>query len=154
MTAFWLIAAVAFLVAEALTVGLVTVWFALGAFVAALLAFLGAGVVTQSVVFVVVSAAVLALVRPYVVKFTKSKKKATNADRVIGMVCAVTEDIDNIAGKGAVAVDGKVWTARTSNGDKLPQGTYVRVLAIQGVKLIVEAAGEQNKPQKNEEVIV
>lgn len=142
MMVFWLIAAVAFLVAEALTVGLVTIWFALGALVAALLAHLGAGLAVQSIVFIAVSVVVLALIRPYLVRFTQSKKKATNADRVIGMVCMVAEDIDNIMGRGAVSVDGKVWSARTSNGDKLGIGTYVRVLAIQGVKLIVEAAGE------------
>ena len=142
MTCLWLLAAVVFLIVEALTVGLVTIWFSVGAFAAALFAYMEVGVVFQALVFILVSAAALAVARPYIVKFTKTRKRPTNADRVIGMVCVVTEDIDNIAGKGAVSVDGKEWSARTSNGDKLDRGTYVRVLAIQGVKLIVEAVGE------------
>lgn len=144
MTIFWLAAIVIFLIIEAATVGLVTIWFAIGGAVALILELFGAGVWLQGVVFVVVSGAVLAFARPYAMKFINSTKKPTNADRVIGMIGVVTEDIDNIAGTGAVAVDGKVWTARSADGSKLSKSTYVKPVSIQGVKLIVEQVKSAN----------
>ena len=55
-----------------------------------------------------------------------------------GVVC---EDIDNLAGTGAVKLDGKEWTARSDSGANIPSGSVVKVRRIEGVKLIVDAAG-------------
>ena len=56
------------------------------------------------------------------------------------MVCKVTEDIDNIAGTGAVTVDGKIWTARSRDGETIAKDALVKPVAIQGVRLIVVPA--------------
>ena len=140
MIYFWIFACIAFVAAEAATVSLVSIWFALGSAVALIAASLGAAVWLQFTLFILVSAVVLAFLRPVLRKYIKINRLPTNADRVIGKVCAVTEDIDNIAGTGAVLVDGKVWTARTGDGAKLPKGSFVKPVSIQGVKLIVEPA--------------
>ena len=63
----------------------------------------------------------------------------TNADRVIGQTALVTEDIDNVEGKGLVVISGQVWSARSEHGVAIPAGTQVRVLRIEGVKVYVEA---------------
>ncbi|MBQ4381781.1 MAG: NfeD family protein, partial [Oscillospiraceae bacterium] len=141
----WLIAAVVFGVAEAVTVSLVTIWFAAGAVVAMVAALLGAPVWLQVVLFLAVSVAVLAALRPFAKKYVNGIRRPTNADRVLGVVCPVTEDIDNILGSGTVTVDGKVWSARSAGGETIAAGTLVRPVSIQGVKLIVEAA---EAPQK------
>ncbi|MGM9522302.1 MAG: NfeD family protein [Oscillospiraceae bacterium] len=140
MVYFWIAALVVFLAVEAATVSLVTIWFALGSLCALVAAVCGAQPWLQFVLFVVISGAVLAALRPLAKKYVNVRKKPTNADRVIGMVCPVTESIDNVAGTGAVSVDGKVWTARSANGAKIPEGVLVRPVSIQGVKLIVEEA--------------
>lgn len=138
MQYIWLALIVVFGIVEASTANLVTIWFAVGSAAALIGSFLGAPVWLQIVLFIAVSAAVLLLLRPLAKKFINGKKQPTNADRVLGAVCPVTEDIDNVMGTGAVSVDGKQWSARTADGTKIPRGDLVRTMYIQGVKLIVE----------------
>lgn len=139
MTTFWLIVMVMFLVVEAVTVGLVCIWFAAGSLIALLAAMCGAQLWLQIVVFLIVSAATLYFTRPIVKRYVNSKVEPTNADMVIGKECRVTETVDNIAGTGAVYVDGKTWTARSENDEVIQAGTLVTAKSIDGVKLIVAA---------------
>lgn len=137
MTTFWIIAMVVFLVIEAVTVGIVSVWFAIGALFAMVTARLGANLWVQITVFLVVSAIALYFTRPLVKKFVNNKVEPTNADMLIGKECRVVETIDNLSGTGAVYVDGKTWTARTVDEEIIPEGQLVKAERIEGVKLIV-----------------
>lgn len=139
ITTLWLIVMVLFLVVEAATVGLVCIWFAVGALAALIAALLGANIVIQIVLFLIVSAVALYFTRPLAKKYVNAKVEPTNADMVIGKECRVTEAIDNIAGTGAVYVDGKTWTARSESDEVIPEGTLVTAKSIDGVKLIVAA---------------
>lgn len=130
---------VLFLAVEAVTVGLVCIWFAAGSLIALLAAMCGAQLWLQIVLFLIVSAATLYFTRPLVKRYVNSKVEPTNADMVIGKECRVTETVDNIAGTGAVYVDGKTWTARSENDEVIPEGTLVTAKSIDGVKLIVAA---------------
>lgn len=134
---FWLAGIVVLLVLEAATAGLTCIWFALGALAALVSALFGAPIWLQIVWFLVVSAVSLYLTRPLVKKYVNSETQPTNADMVVGREAKVTEDIDNLAGTGAVSVGGKVWTARSASGDAIGAGELVRVERIEGVKLIV-----------------
>ena len=134
---FWLVAMIVFGAAEAMTVGLVAIWFALGSLVALISALLNAPLWLQFAWFVAVSVAALALTRPFAKRFLDSRRKATNADRVLQMVGVVTEEIRNIEGEGAVSIGGKVWTARSVTGETIEKDTVVQPVAIEGVKLIV-----------------
>ena len=142
MNAVWIIAIILFAVAEGLTAGLVTIWFALGALAALLAALFGAPLWLQLVWFFVISIATLIATRPLARKFLNGKTQATNADMYVGKECVVTETIDNIAGTGAVKVAGKVWTARTEDDSLVPAGTKAEALRIEGVKLIVKPVSE------------
>ena len=138
MTVFWLIAMVALLVVEGIVPGLVSIWFAAGALVALLLSLVNAPLWLQVLVFLLVSLALLVLTRPLAKKYVNSRVTPTNADRLIGKDCLVTEEIDNLRGTGAVSVDGKTWTARLDTVDgKAPKGCIVKALRIEGVRLIV-----------------
>ncbi len=137
MTTFWIIAMVVFLVIEAVTVGIVSVWFAIGALFAMVTAMLGANLWVQITVFLVVSAIALYFTRPLVKKFVNNKVEPTNADMLIGKECRVVETIDNLSGTGAVYVDGKTWTARTVDEEIIPEDQLVKAERIEGVKLIV-----------------
>ena len=137
MTTFWIIAMVVFLVIEAVTVGIVSVWFAIGALFAMVTAMLGANLWVQIAVFLVVSAVTLYFTRPLVKKYVNNKVEPTNADMLIGKECRVVETIDNLTGTGAVYVDGKTWTARTVDEEIIPKGQLVKAERIEGVKLIV-----------------
>ena len=139
ITTLWLVVMVLFLMVEAATVGLVCIWFAVGALAALIAALLGAEIWLQIVLFLVVSAVALYFTRPLAKKYVNAKVEPTNADMVIGKECRVTEAIDNIAGTGAVYVDGKIWTARSESDEVIPEGTLVTAKSIKGVKLIVAA---------------
>lgn len=137
--AFWAAALVVFLIVEAVTAGLVSIWFVFGSLVALICAALGAAVWLQIFWFVIVSVATLVLTRPLVKRYVDSRSVATNADRSIGRAAVVTERIDNLAATGAVKLDGVVWTARsTDDAVAIEAGERVTVRAIEGVKLIVE----------------
>ena len=139
----WLAAAVVFGVVEALTAGLVSIWFVAGSAVALIGAFLGAGLGVQTALFVLVSAAALAVTRPLVRRYTAGKAVPTNLDRVLGDSGKVTEIINNENSTGAVYVDGKTWTARSDDGSVIPAGTVVEILRMEGVKLFVRKIEEK-----------
>ncbi|MFR3291408.1 MAG: NfeD family protein [Lachnospiraceae bacterium] len=139
MSIVWVVIMVVFLVVEAATAGLTCIWFAIGALAALIAALFGAPIWLQLVWFFVVSVVTLYFTRPLVLKYVNSRSQPTNADMVIGKEALVTEAIDNVESAGAVAVGGKVWTARSENGEPIEVGSIVTVLRIEGVKLIVSA---------------
>ena len=131
----WFIAFVILLIIELVTVNLVTIWFAIGAVAAIISTIFTDSILIQSIVFVVVSVIALLITKPLIKKFKKFEVEPTNSDRVIGKVGDVTKKI----GKnkyGEVKVYGNTWTA--SSKDVIEVGERVKVLAIDGVKLIVE----------------
>ena len=135
---FWLAAFIALCVGEAATVGLVCIWFAVGALGAFLTAMLGGPFWVQLIVFAAVSALALALLRPAVSRRVKLRRSPTNADRVVDQTALVTETVDNGSGTGLVSVLGQTWTARSELGVVIPAGTQVKVRRIEGVKVFVE----------------
>ena len=138
MQIMWLVLLIVFAASEAITVGLTSIWFAAGALAALVAALLGGAVWIQITLFLAVSLLCLAAVRPLAKRHLNSKVEPTNADRVIGAQAQVTEDIDNIRGRGAVIIRGMTWSARSQDGSAIPAGTMVRVLRIEGVKVFVE----------------
>ena len=152
MVLVWLVLTVIFLIAEGLTFGLTTLWFALGSGFALLAALIRLPVPVQIILFVVVSAASLLLLRPIVNGVLKVGRERTNADRVIGKNARVTETIENMQERGQVRLDGQVWTARSDSGECIERGREVIVLRISGVKLIVKPAPEEGRevPQSGE----
>ena len=142
MTFVWIAAIVIFGIAEAATAGLVSIWFVAGAVVALLARELRAVLWLQIVVFLAVSIAALIATRPLAHKMLDKAIVPTNADRVLGGLARVTERIDNDVPTGAVYIDGKTWSARSSSGESIEPDTIVRVVRMEGVKLYVEAEKE------------
>mgnify|MGYP002798993185 FL=1 len=87
----------------------------------------------------------LVALRPLAKKYLNTRVEPTNADRVIGQEARVTQDIDNIQGTGAVTIGGVTWTARSEHDTPIPAGAMVRVLRIEGVKVMVEKSKEEVK---------
>ena len=138
MLYLWIALFVIFLIAEALTAQLATIWFAAGALVALILELAGVeSIAIQVTAFVAVSAVTLIATRPLVKKMINQKTVATNADRNIGSEAIVTEKIDNLAATGAVKINGNVWTARSVDECPIEAGTIVITEKIDGVKMIV-----------------
>ena len=135
---FWLIVFVILLVVEIATMGLTAVWFAGGALVAFLAAYMGFGVVVQVLVFLIVSISLLVLTRPLAVKFFNQEREKTNAESLIGQKAVVKEEINTLQATGRVEVNGMEWSAKTEESEIIEADTIVMIKGIQGVKLIVE----------------
>ena len=136
-TILWLGLMVLFLLVEANTVSVVSIWFAVGALVALVASLVGAEIWLQAVLFFVVSAGLLAALRPVVRKYFRPKLTKTNVDAVIGSQGYVTAQIDNLSGKGQVKLGAMEWTARSTDGSIISEGTLVKVDRIEGVKAFV-----------------
>ena len=144
MTILWIAIIVIMAVIEALTLGLTTVWFAGGGIVAAIFAALGAPVVVQVILFLVVSILLLYFTRPIAVKAFNKTRTLTNSEGLVGKHAYVTEEIDNIKATGKVKIDGMEWTARTkADGTVIGVGSLISVISIEGVKAIVEEIKEE-----------
>lgn len=141
----WLGLVILFLIAEGATVSLVSLWFAAGAVVAMFAALLGAGAWLQTGLFLVVSGALLLMLRPIVRRYLVPKITATNVDSLVGSTGLVTESIDNVTASGQVKLGAMEWTARSTTGEDIPQGALIRVDRIEGVKVYVTPV---NVPEK------
>ena len=136
----WLALAVVFLVAEAATVTMVSLWFAGGCLAALLVAATGGGWGFQVFTALAVSALLLACLRPLARKHFTPKLTRTNVDAVIGTQGYVTADIDNMAATGTVKLGAMEWSARSADGAPIPKGTLVKAERIEGVKVYVAPA--------------
>ena len=141
----WLGLMILFLIAEGATVSLVSLWFAAGAVVAMFAALLGAGAWLQTGLFLVVSGALLLMLRPIVRRYLVPKITPTNVDSLVGSTGLVTESIDNVTASGQVKLGAMEWTARSTTGENIPQGVLIRVDRIEGVKVYVTPV---NVPEK------
>ena len=136
---YWLIAVVVLVVIECISMGLTTIWFAAGALIAALAAMCGAIIVIQSMLFVVISVAMLFFTRPWAVRFLNNRTVKTNAESLIGKTAIVTTEINNLQGEGQIMVQGLHWTARSTDDQVvILKDTKVTIKEINGVKCIVE----------------
>lgn len=134
----WLALLAVFLIVEAITAGLTTIWFAGGALVAAVAAYFGAGIVTQLMLFLVVSVVLLIFTRPLAVRYMNKDLEKTNVNSLLGKTAVVTMDIDNLAQTGQVRINDIEWMARTSDDNiRIPKQAVVEIEEVQGVKLIV-----------------
>jgi membrane protein implicated in regulation of membrane protease activity len=135
----WLVLFVAFLMAEASTVAVISLWFAIGALSAMIASLFGAELWLQAVLFFAVSIVLLCAMRPLTKKYFTPKIIRTNVDAVVGATGRVEETIQNDLSQGRVKLDGMEWSARSSTGEILEVGTLVKVDRIEGVKVFVTA---------------
>ncbi len=133
----WFVIIILAAIIEMNTMDLTSIWFSVGALFAFILAIASAPLWLQLVVFVGVSVLLLLLVRPITKRYLKTNVISTNTDRLVGKVAVCTKPI--YAGeRGEVKIDGKYWMA-ISNGDQdIEVDEKVEVLAIEGVKLVVD----------------
>ena len=131
----WLAIIIILTAIELLSINLTTIWFVASGIVALGISFLTDNYLIPFGVFVLLGVILVITTKPILVKKLKSKKEATNLDRVIGMEGIVTEKITKRE-NGEVKVDGKKWTACADKAIKV--GETVKVLEINGVKLKVE----------------
>lgn len=139
MWQFWLILAGIFLIIEIITVGFLVFWFSIGALIAMIASLFIKNIVAQASIFVISSAILLFVTRPFVSKITqKDEVIKTNAYSIEGKVAKVILDIDPVEGQGQIKVGGEVWSAKSADDTSIPKDTEVLIEKIDGVKAIVK----------------
>ena len=138
MPFLWLIIAVVLGVVEAVTVSLISIWFAVGALAAIIPSYFGVPFWGQILVFLAVSAIAFAFTKRFFKDIVKVKKHPTNSDSLIGTDGIVTTEIDNLMGTGKVYISGLTWSAKSFLGENIPEGAVVTVRKIEGATLVVE----------------
>ena len=135
----WIILLIVFVLGELATIGLTSIWFAAGALAALITAMAGASPIVQFFVFLVVSILLLAATRPWASKYVNAKMQRTNADSLVGEIIRISERVSNMDQTGMAVVHGQEWTVRTRNDSEIIEpGEEAKILAISGVKLVVE----------------
>lgn len=137
---FWLVLVIVLSFVEIATVSLVSIWFVASGIVAMILSFFIEDTAIITTVFILLGIFLLVLSRPIVNKLRSKDNEKTNLDRIIGESAIVTEDIKKNE-VGEVKVDGKRWSAISK--EKCLKGDTVKILKIDGVKLIVEKESEK-----------
>ena len=132
---FWLSMVLLLSFIEVVTVNLVTIWFVASALVSLVVSFFNDSFLLQFGIFVVLGVVLFITTRKILVEKLNKNKQKTNLDRVVGMEGIVTEKITK-HNPGEVKVDGKKWTAMSDK--TIEEGTTVKIIKIEGVKLIVE----------------
>lgn len=143
-TIMWLVLAVMFLILEAVTTSLISIWFVVGSLAALIAAALSASIGLQIGVFVLVTALMLIFTMPLAKRFLKKGKHATNYDMVLEAEGIVIEEINGIDGTGQVKVGGSVWSAKSLGGEIIPKDSRVTVKDVQGVKAVVILKEEES----------
>ena len=133
----WFALMVVFIIMEASTVTMVSIWFVMGALAAMIVSLLGGALWLQVVLFLAVSALLLWGLRPVVKKHFTPKLEKTNVDAVIGAVGRVTEQISNVDACGHVKLGAMEWAARSTDGTTIEEGALVCVDRVEGGRVFV-----------------
>lgn len=135
---FWGIAIIAFSLVEAVTAGLVSIWFAVGSAAALLAALLGANLWIQTGVFLIISAVCFVYVRKAAAKNLSARKNDTDLDRIVGAEVYITEEVNNKENSGKTRINDVEWRVKSGGGEVIPKGKAAIVEKIEGVSLIVK----------------
>ena len=139
MMIYWLVIILILVIVEVVTINLTTIWYIVSGIIALISSIFTDSILIQFSIFVLIGTLLLVTTRKTLLIFFKNKNEETNLDRVVNMTGIVTEKIEN-SKYGEVKVDGKKWTAYSEK--ELEEGTLIKVLKIEGVKLKVKKVEE------------
>ena len=136
----WLIAVVVFLILEAVTYQLISIWFVFGAAAGLISSFVTDNFYIEMAVFLAVSILMLAILRPLSLRLVKKQDFKSNVEGLIGKTILITQEVNNLHSSGQGKVNGMYWTVRSEDDKQIPEGELARIVRIEGVKLIVSSS--------------
>jgi len=122
---------------EVVTLGLTTIWFALGALVMIFLSFTPIPFAVQILIWLLISSALLYFTRPYAIRKLKVGREKTNADSLLGKKALVVKKITKFE-KGEIKVNGIIWGAKTDTEEDLEKDSECEIVKIEGVTAVVK----------------
>ena len=124
--------------------GFLIFWVGVGALFAMVASIFTDNVTLQFAIFIISSVVLLFCTRPFTKYFTRNDTTVTNARSVVGKSGIVVKEINPLNGTGQIKVDGEIWSAKSSKGGVIKEGSKVTISKINGVKAIVETAEENS----------
>jgi membrane protein implicated in regulation of membrane protease activity len=146
VTVVWIAVALTFAIVEVVTVGLFAAFISLGAVAAAIAAFLGLDLLAQAVALAVVAVIGIVVARPPLLRYLQARRRPellSGAAAMVGRITVVVDPIQEGNGRGHVRIAGEDWPARSRDGQPIPAGASVQVVAIHGATLIVDRVSSQ-----------
>jgi membrane protein implicated in regulation of membrane protease activity len=137
---FWACAVIAFVVAEIMTIQLVSIWFAAGSLITLLFSYFYELTAIEQLGIFIISSSIFLLISLPLLRNRRNRKNAvaTNAELDVGKHATVIEVINSDKGTGRVTLNGVNWSAVPENeNDIIPEGTVVIVKKVIGARLIV-----------------
>jgi len=134
----WTGLAVVMGIGEIFTAGFFLLPFAIGAAAAGVLAWVGASVLAQWLVFFGVSVVALAYLRRYIDRQDEGDQPRVGANRWVGSSGIVLEEIDPDTASGMVRVENEEWRATSLHRVTIPAGSRIEVRDVRGARLVVE----------------
>ncbi len=138
----WLVGIIAFIILEAVTYQIVSIWFALGAVGGLIVTLMGKQFGIQMTVFLIISVICVLALRPLSKKMIKTKNVRTNSDSLIGKEVFITEEVNNLHGNGKGIINGMTWSVRSADDSLISENEVASIEDIKGVHLIVKRKGE------------
>lgn len=136
MKLLWLIVAIIFGIAEAMTPSLTLIWFSIGALILIFLSTFIKSILIQVILFGIISVTLLIVATKIIVKKDENHQYDTNLQAIVKKSGVVRKDIlPNET--GIVVVENEEWSAISANNEAILENTQVKILKIEGVKLIV-----------------
>ena len=143
----WIAVIVALIVIDVLAaneaITKVSLFFIAGAIAALVLSIANVPEILQGIVFFLIAGIAFFLLRPMIRKNVPLKLQFTNIEAIPGRYAPVTVAIDNVAGVGQIKMDGMEWTARSTDGQPIEEGTVVCIHHIEGCKAFVFPVAEE-----------
>ncbi len=134
----WIAAILVFVIIEASTAAVISIWFAGGALAALIASVLGAGIGFQMFLFLLVSVILVAFLRKIAFKSLKQNDEKTNLDRIIGSEILISREVNNKMNQGSAFVGDVEWKVKSQNGEIIPENKEAVVVGIEGVRLVVK----------------
>ena len=135
--AIWLILCGIFLLIEIFNFSFLLIWPGIGSFLAFIANILGASIELQIAVFAISTTLMILFMKPLVQKLFKSKDTKMNNNAIIGKKGIVIKEINTLNETGQVKVAGELWSAITLDNKNIDINENVRVIKVEGVKLVV-----------------
>jgi membrane protein implicated in regulation of membrane protease activity len=134
----WFVIGLVLLIVEIFSAGFVVSLIGLACFMAGIVSIFTDNLIIQFVVFAITMILLMIYVRPIIKKLFSSKSnKKSNIDLLIGKVCVVDTEINNLKGTGYIKINADYWKAVSSDGSNIPKGTIVVIEKMEGITVTV-----------------
>ena len=137
----WLGLLVSFIIIEACTMSLTTIWAAIASLPMIFIARAGCPLQWQLLIFVVLTLVLILFTRPLVMKKLKLDKNKTNVNSLIGQEVLIIRPVTQFEKGEAKAKNSVIWSCQSKDGSEIKAESICQITAVEGNTITVEVIG-------------